>query len=343
MIEAAERHPKRAVMLLSGGLDSTLAARMMADQGVELFALHFTSPFCTCAKAAGNGCSSQAQVVAGRLGIPIRTVSKGPEYLEIIRNPKHGRGAGMNPCIDCRIFTLRRAREHMEQVGASFLVTGEVVGQRPMSQRFDAIRIIEKHSGCRGLVLRPLSAKHFEPTLPEREGWIDREKLLGITGRSRKEQIRLARKWDVVDYPCPAGGCLLAEKSFSLKVRDLFDHCAAPDMADIHLLKVGRHFRLCDGRKAIVARNEEENRKLEALCRGKMPVYVAHGFSGPSIGIEANHGAAPEDVLSRLFTRYSKPGTPPPFPVREVGLSGERELLLPGNPDGSGIDLALLG
>jgi len=342
MKEAGKRNPKRAVMLLSGGLDSTLAARMMVDQGVELFALHFTSPFCTCAKAAGNGCNSQAQIVAEKMGIPIRTVSKGPEYLAIIRNPKHGRGAGMNPCIDCRIFTLRKAREHMEQVGASFLVTGEVVGQRPMSQRFDAIRIIEKHSGCQGLVLRPLSAKHFEPTLAEREGWIDRERLLGIAGRSRKEQIRLARMWDVVDYPCPAGGCLLAEKSFSLKVRDLFDHCAAPDMADIRLLKVGRHFRLRDGRKVIVARNEEENRKLEALCRGKMPVYIANGFSGPSIGIEPNHGEWPEDLLSRLFTRYSKPGTPPPFPVREVSLTGERELFLPGNADFSEIDLALL-
>ena len=342
MKEAVKRNPKRAVMLLSGGLDSTLAARMMVDQGVELFALHFTSPFCTCAKAAGNGCNSQAQIVAEKMGIPIRTVSKGPEYLAIIRNPKHGRGAGMNPCIDCRIFTLRKAREHMEQVGASFLVTGEVVGQRPMSQRFDAIRIIEKHSGCQGLVLRPLSAKHFEPTLAEREGWIDRERLLGIAGRSRKEQIRLARMWDVVDYPCPAGGCLLAEKSFSLKVRDLFDHCAAPDMADIRLLKVGRHFRLRDGRKAIVARNEEENRKLEALCRGKMPVFIANGFSGPSIGIEPNHGEWPEDLLSRLFTRYSKPGTPPPFPVREVSLTGERELFLPGNADFSVIDLALL-
>jgi tRNA-specific 2-thiouridylase len=342
MKEVVKRNPKRAVMLLSGGLDSTLAARMMVDQGVELCALHFTSPFCTCAKAAGNGCNSQAQIVAGKMGIPMRTVSKGPEYLAIIRNPKHGRGAGMNPCIDCRIFTLRKAREHMEQVGASFLVTGEVVGQRPMSQRFDAIRIIEKHSGCQGLVLRPLSAMHFEPTLAEREGWIDRERLLGITGRSRKEQIRLARMWDVVDYPCPAGGCLLAEKSFAPKVRDLFDHCEAPDMTDIHLLKVGRHFRLRDGRKVIVARNEEENRKLEALCRGKMHVYIANGFSGPSIGIEANHGARPEDLLSRLFTRYSKPGTPPPFPVREVSLTGERELFLPGNADFSEIDLALV-
>src|SRR4030065_1041794 len=140
-------------------------------------ALHFTSPFCTCANAAGTGCNSQAQIVAGKMGSPTRTVSKGPEYLAIIRNPKHGRGAGITPCIDCRIFTLKKARDYMEEVGASFLVTGEVVGQRPMSQRFDAIRIIEKHTGCHGLGVRPLSAKPFEPPPAERGGWIDREKL----------------------------------------------------------------------------------------------------------------------------------------------------------------------
>lgn len=342
MNEPVAGRPKRAVMLLSGGLDSTLAARMMLDQGVELFALHFTSPFCTCAKASGNGCRSQAHAVAARMGIPIRTVSKGNEYIEIVRNPRHGRGSGINPCIDCRVFTLRKAREYMEQIGASFLVTGEVVGQRPMSQRSDAFRIIEKGSGCRGIVLRPLSAKYFEPTIAEREGLVDREKLLNLSGRSRKEQIRLARAWDVGEYPCPAGGCLLTDKAFSRKVRDLFDHCAEPDMTDIHLLKIGRHFRFADGRKAIVARNEEENRKLEAHCRGRMPVYVANGFSGPSIGIEPKNGAAPEDLLSRLFTRYSKPGTSSPFPVREVTPDGERELSIPSNPDFSEMERALL-
>ena len=342
MREAVKLPPKRAVMLLSGGLDSTLAARMMLDQGVELVALHFTSPFCTCARGKGNGCHSQAQIVAARMKIPIKTVSKGSEYIEVIRNPRHGRGAGMNPCIDCRIFTLRKAREYMKEAGAVFLVTGEVLGQRPMSQRSDALRIIEKHSGCLGLVLRPLSAKHFEPTIAEREGWVDREMLLNITGRSRKEQIRLAEDWEIKNHPCPAGGCLLTDKIFAHKIRDLFDHCATPDMTDIHLLKIGRHFRLADGRKVIVARNEGENRKLETLCKGKMPVYIASGFSGPSIGIEANHGSFPEDLLSRFFTRYSKAGTSPPFPVREVTQGGERELSLPANTDFSELERALL-
>ncbi len=342
MKEAVNLHPKRAVILLSGGLDSTLAARMMLDQGVELFALHFTSPFCTCGGGKGDGCRPHAQTVAGTMRIPIKTVSKGREYIEIIRNPRHGRGAGMNPCIDCRIFTLKKAREYMERIGASFLVTGEVVGQRPMSQRTDALRLIERESGCRGLVLRPLSAKHFEPTVAEREGWVDRERLLDIAGRSRKEQIRLAEDWDVPDYPCPAGGCLLTDRNFSRKVKDLLDHRPDPDMTDILLLKVGRHFRLRDGRKAIVARNEGENRKLEALCRGKIPVYIAEGFSGPSIGVDAGNGEGPEEVLSRLFTRYSKPGTSPPFPVREVTLSGERILSLPPDADFSDLERALL-
>lgn len=338
----APSRPVRAVMLLSGGLDSTLAARMMLDRGVALLALHFSSPFCTCTRGTQSGCRSQAQVVAGRMGIPIRTVAKGREYLEIVRNPRHGRGAGMNPCIDCRIFTLTKAREYMEEVGASFLVTGEVLGQRPMSQRVDALRIIETRSGCRGLVLRPLSAAHFEPTIAEREGWIDRQTLLDIAGRSRREQIRLAETWKIGDYPCPAGGCLLTDRSFARKVRDLFDHCADPDMTDIQLLKVGRHFRLPEGRKAIVARNEEENRKLEALCRGRTPVYVADGFSGPSIMVTAENGAVPEDLLSRLYTRYSRPGTPPPFPVREVAPHGERNVSLASNADFSEVERALL-
>ena len=341
MRDAVTLERKRAVVLLSGGLDSSLAARMMLDQGVELLAIHFTSPFCTCSRGPDGGCRSQAQVVAERMGIPLQTVPKGREYLEIVRNPRHGRGSGMNPCLDCRIFTLAKAREYMERVGASFLVTGEVLGQRPMSQRSDAFRIIEKHSGCRGLVLRPLCARHFEPTFPEREGWVDRERLLGITGRSRKEQIRLAESWNVGDYPCPAGGCLLTDRGFSVKVRDLFAHREHPDLSDIQLLKVGRHFRFPDGRKAIVARNEEENRKLEALCRGRIPVYVANGFSGPSVAVEGAR-ELPEDLLSRFLTRYSKPGTSSPFPVREVGPSGERLLSVPRNPDFSEAERALL-
>jgi tRNA U34 2-thiouridine synthase MnmA/TrmU len=351
MTDGPRPEPKRAVMLLSGGLDSTLAAKMMADQGIELFALHFTSPFCTCSRGTGksgdngraaSGCHSQARVVADRMGIPIRTVSKGSEYIEVVRNPRHGRGAGMNPCIDCRIFTLRKAKEYMEEIGASFIVTGEVLGQRPMSQRGDAMRLIEKRSGTAGLVVRPLSARHCEPTVPEREGWVDRERLLDIVGRSRKEQMRLAREWNVGDYPCPAGGCLLTDRTFSLKVRDLLEHSSAPDAIDLNLLKVGRHFRMEGGAKVIVARDEAENRRLEALCRGRLPVFIADGFSGPSVAVDGTLNGTTGELLSRIYTRYGKPGTPPPFRVREVSPSGERELSLPADPAFSEIERALI-
>lgn len=346
MTRRPSTNARRAVLLLSGGLDSTLAARMMLDQGIDLFAVHFTSPFCTCSRGNGNGsgsgCRSQARVVADRMGFPVRTISKGSEYLEIVRNPRHGRGSAMNPCIDCRIFALRKAKEHMEEIGGSFLVTGEVVGQRPMSQRIDAFRIIEKHSGCADIVLRPLSARHLPPTLPEREGWVDRERLLAIAGRSRKEQIRLAGDWGIGDYPCPAGGCLLTQKTFAAKVKDLLDHCPSPDMADLLLLKVGRHFRMSDGRKVIVARDEAENRGLEAIGRGKLALYIADRFSGPSVGVNGAGDAAPVDLLGRIYARYSKPGTPAPYVVREVTTAGEREIEIPANPDFSEVERALV-
>ena len=336
--------PRKAVVLLSGGLDSTLAARMLLDQGIELHAIHFTSPFCTCSgggRGNGAGCRSQAQAVAGQLGIAIRTVSKGEEYLGLVRSPRHGRGSGMNPCIDCRIFTLSKARAYMEEIGASFLVTGEVLGQRPMSQREDALRSIEKHSGCSGIVLRPLSARNLPPTVPEREGWVDREKLLAIAGRSRKEQMRLAREWSIGDYPCPAGGCLLTDRTFAVKVRDLVEKDPSFGMDDVHLLKVGRHFRV-GAVKAVVAKSEPENRRLEALCRGKRTVYISDSHPGPSVTLEGGEPLDRMDVLSRILTRYSKAGRPGPFEVREVSPTGERKVVVPGNGDFSEVARGLL-
>ena len=335
--------PRKALVLLSGGLDSTLAARILQEQGIDLHAIHFTSPFCTCShNGKGNGgCRSQAQIVASRMGIPLRTVSKGEEYLEIVKSPRHGRGSAMNPCIDCRIFTLRKAREYMEEIGASFLVTGEVVGQRPMSQRDDALRSIERHSGCPGLVLRPLSAGHLPPTVPEREGWVDRERLLSITGRSRKEQIRLADSLGIGDYPCPAGGCLLTERGFSVKVRDLLAHDPAFGMHDVHLLKTGRHFRV-RGIKAIVGKSEAENRRLEALCAGRETVYISHSHPGPSVALSGGSEAERLDLLSRILTRYSKAEMPGPFLVREVSPGAERAVTVPENPDFQEVERGLL-
>jgi len=336
--------PRKAVVLLSGGLDSTLAARIVLDQGIELHAIHFTSPFCTCSHKAGgngNGCRSAAQEVAVGMGIPIRTVSKGEEYLEIVKRPRHGRGSAMNPCIDCRIFTLRKAKAFMEEIGASFLVTGEVLGQRPMSQRDDALRGIEKHSGCAGIILRPLCALHLPPTLPEREGWVDREKMLAITGRSRKEQIRLAEEFKIGDYPCPAGGCMLTDRTFSIKVRDLLDHHPSFGMHEVLLLKAGRHFRV-RGMKAIVAKSEEENRRLEALCRGRDTVYTAHSHPGPSVALLGGSEEDRLDLLSRIFTRYGKAGSVGPYELREISPGGERLVTVPENPDFEEVGRGLL-
>jgi hypothetical protein len=247
----------------------------------------------------------------------------------------------MNPCIDCRIFTLRKARAFMEEIGASFLVTGEVVGQRPMSQRNDALRGIEKHSGCAGIILRPLSALHLPPTLPEREGWVDREKMLAITGRSRKEQIRLAEEFRIGDYPCPAGGCMLTDRTFSIKVRDLLDHHPSFGMHEVLLLKAGRHFRV-RGMRAIVAKSEEENHRLEALCRGRDTVYVAHSHPGPSVTLLGGSGEERLDLLSRIFTRYGKEGSVGPYEIREISPGGERLVTVPENRDFEEVGRGLL-
>src|SRR6266702_111372 len=186
---------RKAIALLSGGLDSTLAVKMMLDLGIEVEALNFTSPFCTCT-GKNSGCKSEAVRVAQEYNIPIKVVHKGLDYLEIVRNPVHGYGKGVNPCVDCRIYLLRKAKEYMLESGADFVFTGEVLGQRPMSQRRDTLRVIERESGLEGLLLRPLSAKHFHPPLELRYRRVDQEKLLAIQGRSRKAQMELAEDLD---------------------------------------------------------------------------------------------------------------------------------------------------
>ncbi|HBA87398.1 MAG TPA: hypothetical protein DCZ75_05220 [Geobacter sp.] len=296
---------RKAIALLSGGLDSTLAVKVLLDQGIQVEALNFTSPFCTCT-GKNAGCKSEAVRVAEEFKIPIKVMHKGADYLELIRNPKHGHGKGMNPCIDCRIFLLKKAKEYMQEIGADFVFTGEVLGQRPMSQRRDTLRTIERESGLEGLLLRPLSAKHFNPTIPEQQGWVDRDKLLSIQGRSRKEQFELAAELDVKNYPCPAGGCLLTELSFVGKVRDVFDHSDQLNLRDFRLLKLGRHFRIGDRTKVIVGRNEAENELLErAVQPGEAMLRWKEGMSP----LAAVMGVCSEELLERaaqILLRYTK-------------------------------------
>ncbi|HCE67665.1 MAG: hypothetical protein A2X82_08910 [Geobacteraceae bacterium GWC2_55_20] len=312
---------RKAIALLSGGLDSTLAVKMMLDMDIDVEALNFTSPFCTCT-GKNSGCKSEAVRVAQEFDIPIKVVHKGLDYLEIVRNPRHGYGKGVNPCVDCRIYLLRKAKEYMLESGADFVITGEVLGQRPMSQRRDTLRVIERESGLEGLLLRPLSAQHFEPTIPEREGWVDREKLMAIKGRSRKELFELADELDVKNYPCPAGGCLLTELSFVPKIKDIFDHCQELDLRDFRLLKIGRHLRIGDLSKVIIGRNEADNNLLETI---RQPEEAALTWLDGNTPVGVVTGAQGDDLYSlaaRLLLRYTR-AEPNSNCRMEVRVNGE--------------------
>ncbi|MDO8425941.1 MAG: hypothetical protein Q7T24_00320 [Deltaproteobacteria bacterium] len=296
----------KAVALLSGGLDSTLAVKLIIDQGIEVHALNFTSAFCTCNSggAKEGGCRSESKRVAEEFGIPIKVVTKGFDYIDIVRNPKHGYGKGINPCVDCRVYMFRQAKGFMEEIGASFIVTGEVLGQRPMSQRKDAFRIIEKESGLEGLILRPLSAKQLEPTIPERTGLVDRERLLDVLGRSRKVQIELAEELDINDYPCPSGGCLLTDKIFSKKVRDLLNNKKDVTKKDLVLLKTGRHFRF-NGTKIVLGRNEADNLKLKNMVQPGDTLVEPVDFPGPVGVVSVSGNGDAVAFAGRLIVKYA--------------------------------------
>ncbi|HVP16570.1 MAG TPA: hypothetical protein VMT42_04315 [candidate division Zixibacteria bacterium] len=247
---------RKALALLSGGLDSTLAVRLLLEQGIDVEAINFVSPFCLCGR---GGCGASG--VAEKFQVPLKVVSVGKDYLRVVRKPKHGYGKNMNPCIDCRIFMLKKAKKYARETGAAFIFTGEVLDERPMSQHFKALKMIEEEAGLKNRVLRPLSARVLPETSIEKRGLVDRHKLLGIQGRSRKKQIELAKAFNVADYPCPAGGCLLTYKEFADKVRDLFKYKNRVSLKDIALLKLGRHLRFGKN-KIVVGRNESENKTL---------------------------------------------------------------------------------
>ncbi len=294
----------KAVALLSGGLDSILAAKTILDLGIELVALNFLTVFCTCT-TKGETCLASQKAVR-TLGIPLRVMNVSEEYLRVIKDPKHGYGKNMNPCIDCRIFMMRKAKAYMEEIGASFIVTGEVLGERPMSQRRNTMRLIEKEAGLDGLIVRPLSAKLLPPSIPEKEGWVDREKLLSIQGRSRKPQIELAERYGIRDYPCPAGGCLLTDPGFAKRMRDLIQHHPEFTLRDVHLLKMGRHFRLSPKLKLVVGRNEEENRKIQTFSEEGDLLLKVSRFPGP---LSLLCGEAHQEEVERaaaITARYSK-------------------------------------
>jgi len=290
----------KAIALLSGGLDSILAIKVILEQGVAIEAVHFSSVF-----HGGQKDDVPIKSVAEMLGVPLKTLDISTDLFEIIKNPKHGYGSNMNPCIDCHAFMFRKAGEYMRKVGASFLITGEVLGERPMSQRKDALRVVEKDSGMEGLILRPLSAKLLEPTIPEKNGWVDREKLLAIEGRSRKPQIELVKKFGIDKYPTPAGGCLLTDKGFSDRLRDLMRRKPDFTISDVEFLRIGRHFRITKETRLVVGRNKEENGRLLKLAAEGDTFFYPVKTKGP---VALGRGVFSEvDILtaSGIIARYS--------------------------------------
>ncbi|MBI5679180.1 MAG: hypothetical protein HZC52_12000 [Planctomycetes bacterium] len=293
----------KALALLSGGLDSTLAIRVIQQQGIEVIALNFVTVFCRC--TSHGSCKLEAVKVSEKFGIPIKVINTTERFLELVKKPKFGYGKNMNPCIDCRINIFRIAGEYMREIGADFIITGEVLGQRPMSQRKEAMKIIDKEANLTGLVLRPLCAKHMEPTIPEKLGIVDREQLLQIRGRSRKNQIQLADVFQIKDYPCSAGGCLLTDPEFAHRMRDLVNTCDA-NVNDVNLLKVGRHFRLDQQTKVIVGRNEEDNTRADSLSKEGDVLLTLVDMPGPLTLIRGEITEEKIQTAAQITARYGK-------------------------------------
>lgn len=293
----------KGVALLSGGLDSALAVKTCQEQGLAITAVRFMTNF-GCDAGGGGSCGHDVEGLAAELGIPVKLCHLGDAYIALVKKPKFGRGANMNICIDCRIMMLAWAGEYMRETGADFVVTGEVLNQRPMSQTRDRFVLIDRQCGLEGRVLRPLSARHLPPTIPERDGLVDRSKLLALHGRSRKPQMELAKKWGIKSYGQPAGGCLLTDPTYSLRLRELWEHDPDAGAADINLLRVGRHFRLTGAAKAIVGRDHGENVTLEAYAQEGDALLMLADYMGPTTMVRGTFG---DDEIMRaaaLTVRY---------------------------------------
>lgn len=288
----------KALGLFSGGLDSALAVKLVQDQGIEVIALNFVSSFCTCT----GGCPI-AQL-AEQLGVKIKLMNKGKDYMKLIRNPKYGYGKNINPCIDCKIYILKKAKQYAKQIGAKFVFTGEVLGQRPMSQHYKTLMLIEEEAGLKGKVVRPLCAGLLPPTEAEKKGWINREQLLKFQGRKRTPQLDLAKKYKLDGFMCGGSGCRLTDKEFADKMRDLFDHKKKVSTNDIKLICIGRHFRFKTN-KIIVGRNALENKSILRLKQKSDLVFEAKNVMGPITILQGPKTEEAIDLAAQLTVRYS--------------------------------------
>ncbi len=304
-----------ALGLLSGGLDSGLAVRVMLDQGIEVAGVSFSTPFFGAEKA---------QRMAGQLGIPLRVIDITDEHLALVRDPPHGYGNNMNPCIDCHALMFRRAGDVLEELGGRFLFSGEVLNQRPMSQNPGSLALVARLSGREGCILRPLSARLLPETAMEREGTVDRSRLLDLSGRGRKRQIELAARWGIRDYPAPAGGCLLTDPGFSARLRDLFAAAPGAGPREIELLKHGRHFRLPGGSRAVVGRDQADNEAIERLSSSADLLFFLEDAAGPLTLLTPPAGEGDRMLAAALTAGHSRLAKEKEAGVTERGADGRR-------------------
>ena len=308
----------RALCVFSGGLDSMLAAELIRAQDIDVQALFFETPFFS---------SQKAEKSARYLNLPFKVVDITQRHLEIVRNPKHGYGGNMNPCIDCHILMFRIAGEMLKSEEAHFVVTGEVLGQRPLSQNKQSLSLIAVESGIQDLLLRPLSAKHLPLTVPEEKGWVDRDELMDFQGRSRKPQMELAGLLKIKEYPSPGGGCLLTEKAFSQRLKDLFHSEENPGRKEIELLKLGRHFRIGPHTKAVVGRNKVENQNILALAEDKDLLLTSATVPGPTTLVLGDCSKKSLELAATITAAYSDAAEREDVPVRVINRTGERLLM----------------
>ena len=294
---------RKVVALLSGGLDSQLAVRMMQEKGFEVSAVAIRTPFCDF--DCGRGCGFEIRERADQLNVDLKTVYLGDEYIEMLKHPKYGRGAGFNPCVDCRSMMFEAAKKEMERTGADFVISGEVLGQRPMSQHRRALKNIEAESEMEGVIVRPLSGRLLPPTKPERDGLIRREDLGMIRGRSRKPQLAMAKEYGIADPPNAGGGCLLTDPSFGLRAKDLFGHTETPSINDIELLKVGRQHRLDEHTKMVVGRNRTENETIRMLAMPGDIILETRDHVGPTTILRGTTAGDHVRLAASVTLKYS--------------------------------------
>ena len=304
----------KLLALLSGGLDSTLSVKVVMDLGFDVEAVHFTTPFCQCDK-----CS--LDTVSDELGIKVHHVFLGQEFLDLLLDPPHGFGSRINICIDCRILLVNKAKELADNIGVEYFFTGEVLNQRPFSQRFPAMELIEREAGLEGRILRPLSGKLLPETELEKTGQVDRDMLHAIKGRRRIPQMQLAEELEIRDYPCPSGGCLLTDPQYAERLREHLAHEGKITPVQALLLKLGRHFRLGDV-KVIVGRNEKENYVLQSMAKAQgIPQMSVVEHMGPTTLIQGETDEGVIDQCAALTIRYSD--APRDAPVRVSYIDGD--------------------